>query len=160
MNKAIFLDRDGVINKHRKDYVKSITELVFLPNIEKWVKIFSQHKFKIIIVTNQSVIGRGLATKNDIEKIHQKILDHFNSFQIKIDAIYFCPHTPNSECMCRKPKTKLFEMAINEFDIDILNSWVIGDSDSDIQAGQSLGCKTLKIPTNSDLEKYVSKIIH
>ena len=121
--KIIFLDRDGVINKNRDDYVKSPTEFEFVREIEKWLKILKNHDFKLIVITNQSMIGRGLASKTDLKKIHIKMQNHFLKQGFKIDRIYYCPHTPNDNCNCRKPKTKLLKKAINDFNVDLKNSW-------------------------------------
>jgi len=159
MNKAIFLDRDGVINKHNKNYVKSIDEFVILPNVEKYIKNLIQHGFKIIIITNQSMIGRGLCSIQTLEQIHKKMLDHFQSYDIIIDAVYFCPHTPDDKCSCRKPEISLFEDAIKKFQLDPKKSWVIGDNDSDISAGKKIGCNTIKILTDDDLGTYIDQIL-
>ena len=157
--KAVFLDRDGVINKNKDDYVKNISELEIFPFISESIKKLQSVGFKIIVITNQSAINRGLMTETHLNKIHEKIQSFLIQHNTKIDYFYYCPHTPTENCSCRKPKTGLLLKAIDDFSIDINNSWFIGDRDSDIQAGRSVGCKTLKIQNNFNLEKAVNLIL-
>ena len=158
-SKSVFLDRDGVLNKNKDDYVKNISELEIFPYISESIKKLQSVGFKIIVITNQSAINRGLMTEKNLNEIHEKIQSFLILHNTKIDYFYYCPHTPDENCSCRKPKTGLLLKAINDFSIDVDNSWFIGDRDSDIQAGQSVGCKTLKIQNNFDLEKAVNLIL-
>ena len=157
--KAIFLDRDGVLNKNKDDYVKNISELEIFPYILEPIKKLQSAGFKIIVITNQSAINRGLMTEKHLNEIHEKIQSFLIPHNAKIDSFYYCPHTPAENCSCRKPKTGLLLKAIDDFLIDIPNSWFIGDRDSDIQAGESVGCKTLKIQHDFNLEKAVDLIL-
>ncbi len=157
--KAIFLDRDGVLNKNKDDYVKNISELEIFPFISGPIKKLQSAGFKIIVITNQSAINRGLMTKKHLNEIHEKIQSFLIQHNTKIDYFYYCPHTPAEHCSCRKPKTGLLLKAIDDFSINVNNSWFIGDRDSDIQAGQSVGCKTLKIQNDINLEKAVRLIL-
>lgn len=159
MMKIIFLDRDGVINKNRSDYVKNPSEFHLIKGVENWLKILVNMGFKLVIITNQSMIGRKIASLNDLEEIHLKMQNSFKKDGFQIDKIYFCPHTPFDNCECRKPNIKLFEKAIADFNIDVKNSWLIGDKDSDIVAGKRIGCKTIKIETDSSLENSVMRIL-
>ena len=158
-SKSIFLDRDGVLNKNKDDYVKNISELEIFPYILEPIKKLQSAGFKIIVITNQSAINRGLMTEKHLNEIHQKIQSFLIPHNAKIDSFYYCPHTPTENCSCRKPKTGLLLKAIDDFLIDIPNSWFIGDRDSDIQAGRSVGCKTLKIQHDFNLEKAVDLIL-
>ena len=160
VNKAVFLDRDGVINKHRIDYVKNVNEFVILPDVEKYLKLLVDNQFKLIIITNQSMVGRGLSTEKKLTDIHNKMQNIFKKYDFQIDKIYYCLHTPADNCSCRKPGSELFEKAIKEFNIDASTSWVIGDSESDIMAGEKIGCKTILIKTNSGLKHAVEKILN
>jgi len=156
--KAIFLDRDGVLNKRKDDYVKSIDELVIFPSIGKSIKKFNDHNFLVVVITNQSAINRGLSTFDNVHQIHHKIEDEiFNSGAI-IDKFYICPHKPNELCECRKPKPGMLLKAISELNIDPKTSWMIGDSDTDIIAGKHVGCNTIKIENSVNLET-ATKII-
>ena len=158
-SKSVFLDRDGVLNKNKDDYVKHISELEIFPFISESIKKLQSVGFKIIVITNQSAINRGLMTEKHLNEIHEKIQSFLIQHNTKIDYFYYCPHTPTENCSCRKPKAGLLLKAIDDFSIDVNNSWFIGDRDSDIQAGQSVGCKTLKIQNNFNLEKAVNLIL-
>jgi histidinol-phosphate phosphatase family protein len=157
--KAIFLDRDGVLNKNKDDYVKNISELEIFPFISEPIRKFQSAEFKIIVITNQSAINRGLMTEKHLNEIHEKIQSFLIQNDTKIDYFYYCPHIPNENCSCRKPKSGLLLKAIDDFSIDVNNSWFVGDRDSDIQAGESVGCKTLKIEGDFNLEKAVNLIL-
>ena len=159
MQKVVFLDRDGVLNKNKDDYVKHISELEIFPFISESIKKLQSVGFKIIVITNQSAINRGLITEKHLNEIHEKIQSFLIQHNAKIDYFYYCPHTPTENCSCRKPKSGLLLKAIDDFSIDVNNSWFIGDRDSDIQAGESVGCKTLKIQNNFNLEKAVNLIL-
>ena len=159
MQKVVFLDRDGVLNKNKDDYVKHISELEIFPFISESIKKLQSVGFKIIVITNQSAINRGLITEKHLNEIHEKIQSFLIQHNAKIDYFYYCPHTPTENCSCRKPKSGLLLKAIDDFSIDVNNSWFIGDRDSDIQAGQSVGCKTFKIHDNITLENAVDLIL-
>jgi len=158
-NKAIFLDRDGVINKEYSDYVKSLDELEIFPNIWKPIKKLTDSKFQIIVITNQSAINRKLTTHKKVQEIHSRIQKYLNENGTAIDRFYYCPHTPQECCDCRKPKTGMLLEAIKDFEIDIKSSWFIGDSDSDMEAARKVGCKNIKIDSNISLEDAVKKIL-
>lgn len=157
-NKAIFLDRDGVLNKKRNDYVKSIKELEIFPNIEKEISKLKMKGFLIIVITNQSVINRGIITKSELEEIHSSIQKFLIKNKTSIDKFYFCPHRPDEHCECRKPNPGLILQAINEFSIDASKSWMVGDSITDIQAGEKAGCKTIFLKKNDSFANIL-KII-
>lgn len=155
---AIFLDRDGIINRHRSDHVKHLNEFEILRDVPHYLKKLRNLGFKLIIITNQSAINRGLTTLEEVKKIHEFLVKELRKYDCHIDDIYLCPHRPDENCDCRKPKTKLFLEAAEEHDIDLARSWVIGDSEIDVNAGNRIGCKTIKLDTNTSLEKAL-KII-
>ena len=157
-NKAIFLDRDGVINKNRDDYVKSTKELEIFSNIGKEILKLKMKGFLIIVITNQSVINREIITITELEEIHSTIQKFLMKSKTSIDKFYFCPHRPDENCDCRKPKPGLILQAINEFSIDVSKSWMIGDSETDIQAGEKAGCKTIFLKKNDSFTNIL-KII-
>ena len=157
--KTIFLDRDGVINQERKDYVKSISELKILPNVANNIKLLKNAGFLIVVITNQSAINRGIITHDIINLIHESIQKHLEKNQTSIDKFYYCPHTPDENCNCRKPKPGLLNQAILELNIDVNSSWMIGDSDSDIEAANSIGCKAIKISDVFSFDNAVGKIL-
>ena len=163
MNKktnAIFLDRDGVLNKERKDYVKNVNELEIINEIETPLKLLKKKGYLLIVITNQSAINRGYTTHESVKKIHSKLNTYLEKFDVHIDKFYYCPHRPNENCYCRKPKPGLLQQAILELNIDLNSSWMIGDSDSDIEAADSIGCKAIKINDNFSLDNAVEKILN
>lgn len=157
--KAIFLDRDGVLNKNRDDYVKTIHELEIYPHIGQNIKKINEKGFLVIVITNQSAIGRKITSKNEVEKIHLYLQDYLKKHNAKIDAFYYCPHTPSDNCNCRKPKPGLIIQAANDFGIDLKQSWMIGDHDRDVQSGLNAGCKSIKITSENTLDEIVNTIL-
>ncbi len=145
-NKAIFLDRDGTINKD-SGYVSEVKDFKFLLGALEALKILSKSDYKIIIITSQSGIGRGYYTHGDFFKVTDYMLNEFKKEKIRIDAIYFCHHAPEQECKCRKPETGLIKQAEKRFNINLKKSYVIGDKTSDIKLGKNAGCKTILLQT-------------
>lgn len=140
---AIFLDRDGVINKHRSDYVKTPEEFVFEEKALCGLKELSKLRLPIFIVTNQSAIGRGIITKAILKKIHNRMLSTFRKHKIRVDGIFVCPHKPEDNCSCRKPKAGMLFKIQKKFKIDLSSSFLLGDSSADIAMGSSVGCTTI-----------------
>ena len=157
--KTVFVDRDGVINQERSDYVKSISELEIYPNVAENIKLLKDAGFLVIVITNQSAVNRGIISHEMINQIHNSIQDHLKKYGTFLDGFYYCPHTPNENCNCRKPKPGLLQKAILELNIDLNSSWMIGDSNSDIEAAISIGCKAIKIDNNFSLDNAVDKIL-
>lgn len=159
MKSAIFLDRDGVINQNRTDYVKSINELKIFPTIAKTIKNFKNYGYIVIVITNQSAVNRGLVTHDDVKKIHKTIQTYLKKNGTYIDAFYYCPHRPDEGCNCRKPKPGMILKAINDFNLDAKSSWMIGDSDSDVLAGKSAGINTIKVDGLVNTPSVMKKIL-
>lgn len=157
--KAIFLDRDGVINEERKDYVKKISELKILKNVSESVRKLKDNGFLIIVITNQSAINRGIISQDTLKEIHQFLQEYMEKNNAALDAVYFCPHTPNENCQCRKPKPGMILQAANDFHIDLNQSWFLGNSQSDLIAANDVGCKGILIDENNDLQTIVKQII-
>ena len=158
--KTVFVDRDGVINQERNDYVKSISELEIYPNVAKNIKLLKDAGFLVIVITNQSAVNRGIITHEMINQIHNSIQEHLKKYGTFLDGFYYCPHVPDENCNCRKPKPGLLQQAILELNIDLNSSWMIGDSDSDIEAADSIGCKAIKISDSFSLDNAVEKILN
>ncbi|MDD4506000.1 MAG: D-glycero-beta-D-manno-heptose 1,7-bisphosphate 7-phosphatase [Sulfurospirillaceae bacterium] len=138
MTKAIFLDRDGVINID-KAYVSKIEDFEFYEGVFEALTHFQNLGYLLIIVTNQSGIGRGYYTEEDFQKLTAWMQRELLHVKIKIDAVYHCPHAPEANCACRKPQSGMFLRAIEDFDIDVKQSWMIGDKPSDIEAALGAG---------------------
>tara|TARA_B110000116_G_scaffold270167_1_gene287615 strand:+ start:993 stop:1493 length:501 start_codon:yes stop_codon:yes gene_type:complete len=156
--KAVFLDRDGVINENRIDYVKNTNELKIFDFVGSAITELKSMGFLVVVVTNQSAINRGLTTEKLVNEIHDEIQKYLKNYETVIDGFYFCPHKPNEKCNCRKPKPGLLEKAILEIGIEPNKSWMIGDNDSDITAGIEVGCQTIKLDNNFNLKNAVEQI--
>ena len=159
MNKAVFLDRDGVINRKGSSYyVFREEEFLFNRGVTEALKYFISKGYLLIIITNQGGIARGIFTLTHLEKLHIYMIQQLDALNIEITDIYFCPHHPDvSICRCSKPGTLLFEQAIAKYDIEVKTSFMIGDSDIDIQAAEKMGIKGILIPTNGNMMEQVVK---
>lgn len=142
MHRAIFLDRDGVINRKmpEDEYVTSLRDFELLPGSITALSALASAGFLLIIVTNQRGIARGKVTMSDLEVIHAHLKEVCSKHNAQLTEIYYCPH--EGGCHCRKPEPGLILQASCEFGIDLRRSWMIGDSISDIEAGRRAGCKT------------------
>ena len=153
MNKAIFLDRDGVINKD-KGLIYKIEDVEIFPYVYKALQLLKNKGYKLIVITNQPSVARGLISIDGIREIHNSINKKLNNL---IDRFYFCPHHPNANleiyrriCECRKPAPGLILRAAKDLDIDLTKSWMIGDMPSDIVSGKSAGLKTILIESEKN----------
>lgn len=144
--RVIFLDRDGVLNAKAAegDYIRTAAELKILPEAFPAVKIFNDCGFKVVVVTNQRGIARGLMSERDLAEIHESLTAQLKARGATIDAIFFCPHEIG-ECTCRKPDVGMLRMAEEIFGVDKANSFMIGDSRTDILAGNNYGVRSIKI---------------
>ena len=138
--KTIFLDRDGVINKDT-NYLYKIEEFEFTTGIFKMCQYLLSIDYQIIIVTNQSGIARGYFSENDFQKITQWMLSQFKINGVNILDVFHCPHSSDSNCNCRKPKPGMLIKAQKQYNIDMGNSWMIGDKERDISAAKNAGIK-------------------
>lgn len=145
-NKIIFLDRDGVINRKAPphDYIKSVNEFQMLPRVGEAIHLLNVAGYKVVIVTNQRGIARGLMTMEDLNQVHQFMKKELLNFEAHIDDIFVCPHDIG-QCHCRKPDIGLFLQAEKKFAINKDKSYIIGDSRTDIEAGKNYGIKTISI---------------
>ena len=145
INKAVFLDRDGTININDPSHLYRIEDFKFTPYAISALKKLSKSDYKIIIVTNQSGIGRGYYTEEDLEKLHQWMLKELKNKGIRIDKIYHCPHVPEDKCLCRKPNIGMLLRAVKDFNISLNDSWLVGDDEKDIIMGRRANVKTIKL---------------
>jgi D-glycero-D-manno-heptose 1,7-bisphosphate phosphatase len=136
---AIFLDRDGVLIENRDDYVREWSHVTLLPNAIDALTGFHRAGFRIIIVTNQSAVGRGMMTFHEAQKINERLVTTIGEQGGWVDAVFMCPHKPEDTCICRKPQPGLLLQAAREFLIDLPASWMVGDAWTDILAGQAAG---------------------
>lgn len=142
---AVFLDRDGTINVNNPEYVHKIKDFKFLPGVISALKKLSKTDYKIIIITNQSGIARGLYGDKDLKILNKWMISELNKNGVRIDGIYYCPHGLGDNCSCRKPKSGMLLRAMKDFKINLSKSWVIGDEEKDIIMGKEANIKTIKI---------------
>ena len=143
--KAVFLDRDGTININEPEYVHKIEDFKVFRETIPALKKLSKTDYKIIIITNQSGIARGYYTLAQMKKLHKWMLSEFKKKDIRIDGIYYCPHGPDDNCSCRKPKPGMLLKAGQDFGLNLSKSWLVGDGSVDIIAGREVNVKTIKI---------------
>jgi D-glycero-D-manno-heptose 1,7-bisphosphate phosphatase len=153
---AVFLDRDGVINENREDYVKSVDELKFLPGSVEAISRLTAAGFRVIIVSNQQGVGRGLILHETLEQINKALLDELASVGSGVSGIYYCPHLKEEDCACRKPKPGLLLQAAADMGFDVAGSVFVGDSVGDIEAGRAAGCQTILVLSGKTMEHEVA----
>tara|TARA_Y100001949_G_scaffold152467_1_gene138866 strand:- start:102 stop:587 length:486 start_codon:yes stop_codon:yes gene_type:complete len=154
-SKAVFLDRDGVINEKRDDHVKNISEFKIFSGVGDAIKLLRDKGYLVIIITNQSAIGRKIISEKTLDEIHTELKNYLNQHDTHVDSIYYCPHTPEENCNCRKPKPGLLIKATNDFDIDLEKSYFIGDSESDLNAAKEARCKGILLKNDQTLLQIV-----
>lgn len=137
---VVFLDRDGVINRESAHYVKNLNEFEFLPGSLEALVALSRAGLKLILITNQSAINRGLTRLADVQAIHCHIVDEVAARGGRIHDIFFCPHAPEDNCDCRKPKPGMILAAARRHDLDLSASVMVGDSARDIRCARAAGC--------------------
>ena len=157
MCKVVFLDRDGLINQQaaKHDYIKSWAEFRFLPGVPEAVHKLNDAGYLVLVVTNQRGVSRGMMTIETVDDIHENMCLELARVGAHIDGIYVCPHESGT-CTCRKPDIGLFLQAEQEFKIDRHRSWMVGDSDSDVEAGRRYGVQAIK---TESLPYAVSQIL-
>ncbi|MDC0181215.1 D-glycero-beta-D-manno-heptose 1,7-bisphosphate 7-phosphatase [Candidatus Thioglobus sp.] len=154
--KTIFLDRDGVINKEI-NYLHKIEDFEFINGVFRACQYLENLNFKIIITTNQSGISRGYYTEREFQKITQWMLSQFNNNNIDILDVIHCPHLPSDFCDCRKPKPGMLLSAKTKYNIDMENSWMIGDRENDIQAANNAGIvNTILVKSGHEIDELNS----
>lgn len=166
--KAVFLDRDGTINKY-VGFLRDIDQFELIDGAVEAIRKINNSGYLAIVVTNQPVIARGEVTFEELEEIHNKMETLLGLEGAYLDAIYFCPHHPHKgyegeipelkfDCDCRKPKPGMLLQAAKDFNIDLSQSWMVGDSENDVLAGKNAGCRTALLSDADDLRKVVQKI--
>lgn len=141
--KTVFIDRDGTLIEE-VNFLSRIEDLRFFDDTDDAIRLLKENGFLVVVLTNQSGIGRGFYTEAAMHEIHAKIQTDLTA---KIDAFYFCPHLPTSGCGCRKPNVGMIEAAQRDYAIDLENSWIIGDKAIDVETGFNAGIKTALVLT-------------
>jgi D,D-heptose 1,7-bisphosphate phosphatase len=157
--RAVFLDRDGTLNVD-KDCLRSVDELELLPGVAGALHELNLHGWRTVVVTNQPVIAKGFCDEAELQKIHNKLETLLGREHALLDRIYFCPHHPEKgfsgeraelkiECDCRKPKTGMIQKAVADLNIDLKQSWLIGDTTTDLQTAKNAGLKSILVRTGA-----------
>ena len=149
LRKAVFIDRDGTITRD-VSYCSRPKDLELFEGAAQSVKKLNDAGYLVIMITDQSGIGRGYFTEDTLHKIHEKMKKDLANEGAIVDSIYYCPHHPQENCNCRKPNTGLIKKAIQDFDISIKESYVMGDRLRDIELAERIGCKPIKVDNLSD----------
>ncbi len=162
MNKAVFIDRDGVINSDEGHYyVYKVDDFVFNPQVADSLSLLKENGFLLIMITNQGGVAKGEYTEDDITLVHDYMQAELSKQNAAFDAIYYCPHhNAISDCDCRKPKPGMILNAVKDFNIDLNKSFLIGDSQRDIEAGNAAGVKIcFKVEKNTSIYNIAKQII-
>jgi D-glycero-D-manno-heptose 1,7-bisphosphate phosphatase len=155
MMRAAFLDRDGVINRRPPEgqYVTRWEEMQILPGVPEAIALLTQAGFCVLTVSNQRCVAKGLLTAAELESIHKRMCQELAALGAEITEVYYCPHEKEPPCGCRKPAPGMLLTAARAHEIDLSASWMIGDSDIDIEAGRNAGCRTVRIVTGEEVAK-------
>lgn len=147
MRRAVFLDRDGVINKKYPEgqYVTRWEEMDIFPDVAPAITRLNRAGFRVIVVSNQRCVAKGLITTSELDSMHQRMCDALADAGATIHCVYYCPHEDHPPCDCRKPAPGMLLDAARAHDIDLASSWIIGDSEIDVEAGRNAGCKTARL---------------
>ena len=147
LRRAVFLDRDGTINVNRPDHVKSLDEFELIPGAIQAIRQLGATPLAIIVISNQSVINRGFASAQTVAAINEHLLQTVRRHGGRIDGIYYCPHRPDEQCQCRKPRPGLLLQAQQEHGLDLAGSYVVGDAATDVDLALAAGCHPVLVLT-------------
>jgi D-glycero-D-manno-heptose 1,7-bisphosphate phosphatase len=161
MNKAVFLDRDGVINRKAAEgaYITRWEDMHFLADVTKAIALLNQAGFRVIVTSNQRCVAKGLITVRELDSLHRQMCDVLAGAGAVIDAVYYCPHESQPGCRCRKPAPGMLLDAAQAHDIDLSASWMIGDSETDVEAGRNAGCKTARLCKTMDEGSCLADVV-
>ncbi|MBK8338809.1 MAG: HAD family hydrolase [Flavobacteriales bacterium] len=156
-HKAVFLDRDGVINRERGAHTWRSEDFEILPDVAGAIADLQQRGYLCMVISNQSGIGLGLYAHAEVEALHRYLHHHLHQQGTRLDAIYYCPHHPSGgRCLCRKPGSLLFERAIARYGVDPARSIMVGDRDRDLEAARTVGVRGILVTANSSLRSALN----
>lgn len=156
MNKAVFLDRDGTINVD-VDYLHETEKLVFIEGVPQALAQLKKMGYKLVVISNQSGIGRGFYSAKEVEVLHEYMNELLTKQNAQIDAFYYCPHVESDNCNCRKPGIGLIEQAVRDLDIDLEQSYMVGDKESDVLTAIGAGCRYGLVLSGHSVSKEMQK---
>ena len=155
MNRALFMDRDGTVMVD-VGYPRRPDDVELLPDAPPTLARLHELGFKLVVVSNQSGVGRGLVTADEAEAVHARFVEALRASGVELDGAYYCPHSPDEGCSCRKPSPELLERAAHELGLDLPQSFMVGDRDSDLEAGRRAGCRTIPFRSWADVYEQVT----
>lgn len=155
-DRVVMMDRDGVINYERRDYVRRVEQFRLIHGAQRAIRLLTQHGYQVHIVSNQSAVGRGLMTQDDLNEITGHMLMRVEKAGGHIESVSYCTHTPDDNCDCRKPKTGMIEKLIARYGFDPERAWFVGDSLTDTAAGNAAGCRTILIARDLPPTKFAT----
>ncbi|MEO8087411.1 MAG: HAD family hydrolase [Bacteroidota bacterium] len=156
---AVFLDRDGVLNREQGDYVTHLEDFIINDGVVEALKVFQQKNYLLIVISNQGGISKGICTKEQVDYLHLHLQRALKNKGIEILEVYYCPHHPEvTNCICRKPDSQLLEKAMARFNIEATTSYFIGDADRDMEAGIKAGVTTIKVESNQSLMEILDRV--
>jgi D-glycero-D-manno-heptose 1,7-bisphosphate phosphatase len=152
MKRGVFLDRDGVINRKASEdeYITRWEDFHFLPDVADGIALLNRAGWSVIVISNQRCVAKGLLSVETLEAMHQRMSEELGAAGAKVDGIYYCPHEKDAACNCRKPAPGMLLAAAKEHQIALRSSWMIGDSETDVEAGRRAGCRTAQLVTNPE----------
>jgi D-glycero-D-manno-heptose 1,7-bisphosphate phosphatase len=159
--RAAFLDRDGVINRKPPGdgYVTRWEDMHFLPDVHNSIALLNRAGLQVIVVTNQRCVAKGLITSQALDAIHQEMREWLSARGAKVDGVYYCPHEKQPPCSCRKPAPGMLLAAARAHQVDLSASWMIGDSEIDVEAGRNAGCRTVRLLRSNDTDKSNADVV-
>lgn len=158
-NKAVFLDRDGVLNHEQGDYIRRVEDFIVLDNYDA-LKTLQDKGYLLIVATNQGGLAKGWYTEEELAKMHVKLREAYHEYGVEFTDMFYCPHHPNftGDCDCRKPKPGLLLQGIEKYNIDPSKSYFIGDRDRDVEAGTAAGVKGILIDSDQPISTVLDLI--
>lgn len=151
--RTVFLDRDGVINENRADHVKSWAEFSFLPGAPEAVARLTSAGVRAFVVTNQAIVNRGVVSRDTVDAINARMIDEIALHGGRIEAVAYCPHRPDENCVCRKPQPGLLVSLAHEYGVNLNDSVLIGDALGDVEAALAAGCRAILVLTGRGAEQ-------
>lgn len=158
MTKAVFLDRDGTINVDY-GYVYREQDLTLITGVADGLRKLQSSGFLLIIITNQSGVGRGYFSKDDVNIFNKKLIDELDNYGVKITDVFTCFHSPEDKCTCRKPAPNMILEALKKYNVDPEKSFMIGDKNSDVEAGQASGIKAFLLTDKNNFQSITDEIL-
>ncbi len=160
MRRAVFIDRDGVICRNRDDYVKSWEEFVFFPGALEALARLARLDLYIVVITNQSAINRGIVPAEVVQDINARMVRAIEAAGGRVDRVIYCPHRPDEHCNCRKPQPGMLLATANDLGVDLSQSHLVGDAETDIQAARAVGCRSFLVLTGRGRRHLIRCLIH